>query len=83
MPRYVVHVYAITRLTLAASEAPSPEAAARQAEQGLDLHQLAAAGRLEYADQIEGFLVDMLDDRGERIDGRSVFLDPNGDPLRD
>lgn len=83
MPHYVVHVYAITRLTLAASEAPSPEAAARQAEQGLDLHQLAAAGRLEYADQIEGFLVDVLDECGERIDGRSVLLGPEGEPLWD
>jgi hypothetical protein len=33
-----------------------------------------------YADEIEGFLVDALDEAGERMEGQSVFFDRIGNP---
>ena len=76
MPHYDVHIYAITRVKVARVEADSPQAAAREAERSVDLHQLVAASRAEYAEDIEGFLVDALAEDGRRIDGQSVTLDP-------
>jgi hypothetical protein len=76
MPYYDVHIYAIVRVKVACVEADSPQAAAHQTESSVDLHGLVVAGRAEYADDVEGLLVDALDEAGRRIDGQSVFLDP-------
>jgi hypothetical protein len=76
MPNYDVHIYVITRVKVGGVEADSPKAAASREEQSVDLHVLLAAGQAEYAEDIEGFLVDALDEAGQRIDGQSVFLDP-------
>lgn len=76
MPRFDVHVYAIARLKVAGVEASSPDDAVRKAEHLVDLHQAIAAGEAEYADEIEGFLVDALDDAGDRIEGHTIFFKP-------
>ena len=75
MPKYDVHIYPIVRLRVAGVEADSPEEAARRAEESLDLHRLVACGAAEYAEDLDGFLVDPLDARGEPVDGQSVSLD--------
>ena len=75
MPRFDVHIYAIARLKVAGVEADSSQDAARNAEDLVDLHQAVAAGEAEYADDIEGFLVDPLDESGQRIEGKSVYCD--------
>jgi hypothetical protein len=75
MPRFDVHLYVIARLKVASVEADSPQDAARKAEHLVDLHQAVSAGDAEYADGIEGFLVDLLDEAGQRIEGHSVYCD--------
>lgn len=75
MPRFDVHIYAIARLKVTGNEADSPQEAAQNAEQVIELHQAIASGEAEYAEEIEGFLVDRLDDAGERMEGQSVFFD--------
>ena len=76
MPKYDVHIYAIARLKVAGVEAGSPQDAARQAEQTVDLHHAIALGEAEYADEIEGFVMDLLDKDGQRVEGQSVYFDP-------
>jgi len=76
MPYFDVHVYAIARLKVAGVEADSPQDAVQKAEHLVDLRQAIALGEAEYADEIEGFLVDALDEAGERMEGQSVFFDP-------
>ena len=73
MPRFDVHVYAIARLKVAGVEAASPHDAVWKAEHLVDLHQAIAAGEAEYADEIEGFLVNALDEAGERMEGQQEF----------
>ena len=79
MPRFDVHVYAIARLKVAGVEAISPHDAVGKAEQMVDLHQAIANGEAEYADDIEGFLVDVLDENGQWIEGQSVYYDRTPD----
>lgn len=74
MPKYDVHIYAIARLKVADIDADSPQDAARKAEQQVDLHHAIAHREAEYADDIEGFLVDVLDKAGKRIEGQSIFF---------
>ena len=74
MAKYDVHIYAIARLKVAGVEADSPQDAVRKAEQRVDLHQAIANGEAEYADDIDGFLVDALDEAGERMEGQTVFF---------
>ena len=74
MPKYDVHIYAIARLKVADIDADSPQDAAQKAEQRVDLHHAIANREAEYADDIEGFLVDVLDEAGQRIQGQSVFF---------
>lgn len=76
MPKYDVHIYAIARLKVAGVEADSPPDAARKAEQTVDLHYAIASGDAEYADEIESFLMDLLDNAGHRVEGHSVYFDP-------
>jgi hypothetical protein len=75
MPRFDVHIYAIARVKVASVNADSPIDAIRTAEAAVDLHQAIASGDAAYADEIEGFLVDRLDDSEERMEGQSVFFD--------
>ena len=75
MPKYDVHIYAVARLKVANVAADSSQDAVRNAEQIVDLHQALAAGEAEYADEIEGFLVDVLDETGRRIEGQSLYFD--------
>jgi hypothetical protein len=77
MPKYDVHIYAIARLKVAGIQADSPEDAARQAEHRVDLHRAIARGEAEYAEAIEEFLVDRLDESGERIEGQSRVVSPD------
>ena len=79
MLRFDVHIYAIVRLKVAGVEASSSQDAVRKAERLVDLHQAIAAGEAEYADEIEGFLVDALDDAGERMEGQTVFFNAKED----
>lgn len=74
MPEYDVHLYPVVRVKVAGVEAESPEEAARKAEESLDLHALLSHGVVEYADDLDGFLVDLLDEEGE-VAGESVSLD--------
>jgi hypothetical protein len=75
MPRFDVHIYVIARLKVAGIEAKSPHDAARKAARMVNLHQAIAAGDAEYAEEIEGFLVDPLDESEQRIEGESVYCD--------
>lgn len=79
MPKYNVHIYAIARLKVFGIIAVSPQDAIRNAEQRVDLRQAISAGEAEYADEIEGFLVDVLAENGQRIEGQSVYYDPTPD----
>jgi hypothetical protein len=76
MPKYDVHIYAIARLKVDDIDADSLQEAARKAEQRVDLHHAIARGEAEYADDIVGFLVDVLDEAGQRIQGQSLFFNP-------
>ena len=79
MPRFDVHIYAIARLKVACIEAESPQDAARKAERMVNLHHAVAGGETEYAEEIEGFLVDLLDETGQWIEGESVYCDMTDD----
>ena len=74
MPKYDVHIYAIARLKVAGIEADSPQDAVREAEQRVDLYHAIAIGEAEYAEDIEGVLVDALNENGKQIEGQSVFF---------
>ncbi len=76
MPKYDVHIYAIARRKVSSVDADSPQGAARKAEGLVDLHQDISAGHAEYADDIEGFLVDLLDDGGQRVEAQSQIFNP-------
>jgi hypothetical protein len=75
MPHFDVHLYAVVRLKVTGVEADSPQNAARKAERMVNLHDAVAGGETEYAEEIEGFLVDLLDESGQRIEGESVYCD--------
>jgi hypothetical protein len=77
MSKYDVHIYAIARLKVADIQADSPEDAARKAEHSVDLHLAIARGEAEYAEAIEEFLVDRLDEWGDRIEGQSRVVSSN------
>lgn len=77
MAKYDVHIYAIARLKVAGIEADSPQDAVRKAEQQVDLYHAIANGEAEYAEDIEGFLVDVVNEAREQIEGQegqSVFF---------
>jgi hypothetical protein len=46
----------------------------KKAKYFVDLRQAIALGKAEYA-EIEGFLVDLLDDADERIEGQNILFD--------
>lgn len=73
MPKYHVHVYPIFRVLVPNIEADSPEEACQKAEQALDLDQFNRP-EIEYADDIDGFLVD---EDGDTEHLRSAFYDAN------
>jgi hypothetical protein len=81
MPNFDVYLYVIARLKVANIVADSAQDAARKAEHLIDLHQALSAGDAEYADDIEGFLVDLLDESGQRVDGQSVHCDLTAEEL--
>jgi hypothetical protein len=58
MPKYHVHVYPVVRVPVADIEADSPEEACQKAEQAIDFSNLFSQPGTEYADDIDGFLVD-------------------------
>ena len=65
MGKYHVHVYPVVRVLIKDIEADSQEEACKKAEELVDLHQLFESlrfdppvGYVEYADEIDGFLVD-------------------------
>ncbi len=74
MPRYDVHIYAIARRKVSGVDADSAQDAARKAERLVDLHQEISAGHAEYADGIEGFLVDLLDNNEQRVEVQSRYF---------
>jgi hypothetical protein len=61
MTKYHVHVYPVVRVLVPDIEVDSPEEACQKAEQALDLDHLFQPG-VEYADDIDGFLVDEVGD---------------------
>ena len=61
MTKYRVHIYAIVRVPVDV-EAESPEKAVELADQATNLHEAFRQG--EYADDIDGFLVDELGPQG-------------------
>jgi hypothetical protein len=73
MPKYQVHVYPAVRVLVTDIEAETPEAAMKQAEELVDLHRLfdGLGGphvvSLEYADDIDGFLVDVDGDPEHKL----------------
>ena len=73
MNRYHVHVYPVFRVRVPDVEADSPEEACEKAEQAVNFAQFAHLG-LEYADGIDGFLVD---EDGDTEHQRSASYDAN------
>ena len=71
MPQFDVHIYALYRVKVCGVEADSPEAAARLACDNTDLYQ---ATPVEYAEEIQGFLVDARNDEGTVV---GIELDPD------
>jgi hypothetical protein len=64
MPQFDVHIYAVYRVKVCGVEADSPEAAAKYACDHTDLH---TATPVEYAEEIQGFLVDTRDAEGQVV----------------
>jgi hypothetical protein len=83
MPRFTVFLYPITFVKIPNVEAMSPTEAITKAEESLNkahsldhlLNQTFSSGcpatNSEYAEEIHSFLVDELDDKGERIPEKS------------
>src|SRR4051812_47310008 len=81
MPKFNVHVYAVVRVQVDGVDADNSTAAAAEALERLDLYrrvdrhsglQLAE----EYAEDIEGYLVDPIgDDGGVLVDESRYYLD--------
>jgi hypothetical protein len=65
MPKHDVHIYCIVRVKVPGVEADTPGEAAQKAEKATDLDY--AFRDAEFAGDITGFLVDTLDENGERI----------------
>ena len=63
--KYNVHIYAIVRVEVKGVEANSAEEAATIADTNTDLHAAVKDG--EYAESVEGYLVDALDGKGEIV----------------
>ncbi len=73
MPKYNVHIYAIVRVAIEGVEADSPEAAAKIADERTDLH-LACPSIGEYAESVDGYMVDELGEDGDPLSNKSVNL---------
>jgi hypothetical protein len=58
MPKYHVHAYPVGRVLIRDIEADSQASACHKAEEAVDFIRLFRAGAVEYADGIDGFLVD-------------------------
>jgi hypothetical protein len=69
--KYDVHVYAVVRIKVPGIEAESPSEAAKMAEELTDF--IAAVRSSQYADMIDDFVVDQLDDDGNVV--ASLALD--------
>ena len=85
MPKYHVHVYAIVRVLVPDVEAENQEEACKKAEQMVDLHQLfeqmhfdPPVGYVEFADDLDGFLVD---EDGDTEHERSTGYDKDFTPI--
>ena len=86
MPKYNVHIYPIVRVQVREVEAETPEAAIKQAEALVDLHRLFAGDSpahphivsIEYADDMDGFLVD---EAGDPEHLKSTFYDAEYRPI--
>ena len=84
MPKYHVHVYPIVRVLVRDVEAESQEEACKKAESMVDLNQLFTniAGHnvysVEYADDIDGFLVD---EDGDTEHNLSTWYDKQYRPI--
>jgi hypothetical protein len=74
MPKYQVHVYPVVRVLVPDIEADSPEEGCQKAEQALDFNNLFSQPGIEYADDIDGFLVD---EDGDTEHHRSASYDAN------
>jgi hypothetical protein len=73
--KFKVHIYAIVRVPVDI-EADDPIVAAKKADEGTDLHSEFQRG--EYAEAIDEFFVDHLDDNGALV--MSTLLDAEFKP---
>ena len=88
MPKYHVHIYPVVRVLVRDVEAESQEEACKKAEAMVDLdhcfynvHSLRPGGQVlagEYADAVDGFLVD---EDGDAEHAKSTFYDAEYHPL--
>ena len=78
MPKYHVHVYPVVRVLVSEVEAQSPEEACRQAERAVDVAWALKGTVVEYANDIDGFLVDMDGDTEHQL---SAWYDAEYHPL--
>ena len=84
MPKYHVHLYPIVRVLVRDVEADSQVEAIKKAEELVDLDRLFAGlggphvASMEYADGIDGFLVD---EDGDTEYGRSTCYDIEYRPI--
>ena len=85
MQKYHVHLYPIVRVLVRDVEAESQEEAIKKAERMVDLHQLfrhralppASVASVEYADGMDGFLVD---EDGDNEHERSTWYENDYTP---
>ena len=76
MPKYRVHIYALVRVPVDL-EAPTPIEAARKAENETDLYSAVKRQHIEYAEDVESYLVDELNDDGEWNGKQGVTFYPD------
>jgi len=74
--KYRVHIYAVVRVPVEV-EAESQQEAIKMAEESVDFHSLLSHGEYEYAEDVDGFLVDELDEDGDHTN--STWYDENGE----
>jgi hypothetical protein len=92
MAKFNVHVYAIVRITVPGVEGENAIEAAKNAEKEIDgveengfykmFQNINSKYETAYAEEIESFLVDPLDENGKVKYDETVCLDPNFDPKK-
>ncbi len=72
--KYDVHIYAVCRIKVRGILADSPVQAAALAEKATDVEFQIRMGTATYADEIDSFLVDEVDEQGKVIKSHDLSV---------